>query len=171
MVEESCDDRLRIGQGIDIHKFTPERSLILGGCEIPYEYGLEGHSDADVVTHAVMDAILGALGEGDIGEIFPDSDPQYRGISSLKLLRHLGTEFLEQNFTIVNLDVTIIAERPRLVEYKEIMRENLACTLGINDDRVNIKATTTEGLGFIGKELGMAAQAVVLLKKFYREQE
>lgn len=158
-------DRLRIGQGVDFHKFTPESSLVLGGCEIPYEYGLEGHSDADIVTHAVMDALLGALGEGDIGGLFPDSDPEYRDVSSLKLLSQLRADFLEENFTIINLDVTIIAEKPRLNKYKKIMEENLACTLGINDDRVNIKATTTEGLGFIGEKQGMAAQAVVLLEK------
>ncbi len=167
--KERSRDRLRIGQGIDFHKFTPKSSLILGGCEIPHEYGLDGHSDADVLTHAIMDALLGALGEGDIGEIFPDSDPKYKGARSLNLLGHLRTEFLEGSFAILNLDVTIIAESPRINKYKEAMGKNLACTLGINNDRVNIKATTTEGMGFIGENQGMAAQAVVLLEKNFTQ--
>ncbi len=167
--KERNRDRLRIGQGIDFHRFIPESSLVLGGCEIPHEYGLDGHSDADVLTHAVMDAILGALGKGDIGEIFPDSDPEYKGVRSLNLLGHLRAEFLEGSFAIINLDITIIAESPRLNGYKEAMGKNLACTLGINNDRVNIKATTTEGLGFIGENQGMAAQAVVLLEKNFTQ--
>ncbi len=156
---------MRIGQGVDFHQLALGEKLILGGCVIPWEFGLVGHSDADVVTHAVMDALLGALGAGDIGEVFPDDDPAYKDISSLKLLRELKKEFWPADLKLGNLDVTIIAEKPRLKKYKANMQENLACTLGAKNDRVNIKATTTEGMGFLGEEKGIAAMAILLLVK------
>ncbi len=154
---------MRIGMGYDVHRLTEGRKLIMGGVEIPYEKGLLGHSDADVLLHAVMDALLGAAALGDIGKHFPDTDPAYRGISSLKLLSCVG-ELLEENcFFIENIDATIIAQAPKMRPHIDAMRENIAKTLGIDISQVNVKATTEEGLGFTGNGEGISAQAVCLL--------
>ncbi len=154
---------MRIGMGYDVHRLTEGRKLIMGGVEIPYEKGLLGHSDADVLLHAVMDALLGAAALGDIGKHFPDTDPAYRGISSLKLLSCVG-ELLEENcFFIENIDATIIAQAPKMRPHIDTMRENIAKTLGIDISQVNVKATTEEGLGFTGNGEGISAQAVCLL--------
>ena len=156
---------LRIGHGSDVHRLTEGRALILGGVEIPFERGLLGHSDADVLTHAVMDALSGAARLGDIGKLFPDTDPAYAGISSLKLLAEVGRLLKEQGYTVVNIDATLLAQRPKVAPYKPQMAENLAVALGIGAEQVNVKATTEEGLGFTGDGSGMAAHAVVLLEK------
>ena len=156
---------LRIGQGYDVHRTAPGRELILGGVRVPWERGLEGHSDADVLTHAVMDALLGAAKLGDIGELFPDSEEQYRGISSLTLLRRVGARLREHGWDVVNIDATLIAQAPKISPYKERMAENLAKCLGLPADRVNVKATTEERLGFTGDGSGMAAQAAALLER------
>ncbi len=155
---------LRIGHGYDVHRLTAERKLILGGVEIPYSYGLLGHSDADVLLHAVCDALLGALGAGDIGRHFPDSDPRFKGISSLKLLREVMALAAGQGYVIGNLDVTVIAQRPKLAPYIGSMVENLAAACRTDNSRVNVKATTTEELGFEGRGEGISAHAVVLLR-------
>ena len=155
---------MRIGHGYDVHKLVPDRALILGGVEIPHETGLLGHSDADVLTHAVMDALLGAAALGDIGKLFPDNDPQYKGISSLLLLARVGGRIAQKGYAIENIDVTMIAQRPKLAPHIPQMRENLAQVLGITLDQINIKATTEERLGFTGREEGMACHAVCLLK-------
>ncbi|MEE0691473.1 MAG: 2-C-methyl-D-erythritol 2,4-cyclodiphosphate synthase [Lachnospiraceae bacterium] len=155
---------MRIGMGYDVHRLVQDRKLILGGVEIPYEKGLLGHSDADVLLHAVMDALLGAAALGDIGKHFPDTDEKYKGISSIELLRHVGALLEEKCFVIENIDATVIAQRPKLQPYMEQMKENVAQTLGITSDRVNIKATTEEGLGFTGSGEGISAQAVCLLQ-------
>jgi len=157
------DVGLRIGWGYDVHRLAAERPLILGGVAIPHHQGLAGHSDADVLTHAVMDALLGASGLGDIGQHFPDSDDRYKDISSLVLLGKVRTLLSRQGFEIVNIDVTLLAEAPRIAAHKTAIGDNLARTLGIAPDRVNVKATTTEGLGPIGRKEGMAAQCVVLV--------
>lgn len=154
---------MRIGHGYDVHRLVEGRKLILGGQEIDHYYGLLGHSDADVLTHAVMDALLGAAGSWDIGHAFPDTDPAYEGISSLTLLERVMTMLDEKGFRVVNVDATILAQRPKLAPHIPAMRENLAHTIGISESRINIKATTEEGLGFTGKEEGIAAHAVVLL--------
>jgi len=156
---------LRIGHGYDVHRLTEGRALILGGVEISFEKGLLGHSDADVLTHAVMDALSGAARLGDIGKLFPDTDPAYAGISSLKLLAEVGRLLKEQGYTVVNIDATLLAQRPKVAPYKPQMAENLAAALGIGAEQVNVKATTEEGLGFTGDGSGMAAHAVVLLEK------
>lgn len=156
---------LRIGQGYDVHRLAENRPLILGGVEIPYARGLLGHSDADVLTHAVMDALLGASTLGDIGELFPDSDPAYAGISSLELLEDVGARLRENRFAVVNIDATLIAQAPKISSFKKRMAENLADALGIAADRVNVKATTEEHLGFTGDGSGMAAQAIALIEK------
>ncbi len=156
---------LRIGHGYDVHRLTTGRALILGGVQIPYALGLLGHSDADVLTHAVMDALLGAAGLGDIGRHFPDTDEQYRGISSLALLTHVKRLLAERGWRVGNIDATVIAQRPKLAPYLEEMRQNLAATLGMAADCVNIKATTEEGLGFSGRGEGIAAHAVALLER------
>ena len=156
---------LRIGHGYDVHRLTEGRPLILGGVEIPFEKGLLGHSDADVLTHAVMDALTGAARLGDIGKLFPDTDPAYAGISSLKLLREVGRLLEGKGYAVVNLDATLLAQRPKVAPYKPQMAENLASALGIEAEQVNVKATTEEGLGFTGDGSGMAAHAVVLLEK------
>ncbi len=154
---------MRIGMGYDVHKLVPERKLIMGGVEIPYEKGLLGHSDADVLLHAIMDALLGAAALGDIGKHFPDTDPAYQGISSVKLLRHVG-ELLEENrFLIENIDATIIAQAPKMRPHIDRMRANIAEALGIETEQVNVKATTEEGLGFTGSGEGISAQAICLL--------
>lgn len=155
----------RIGHGYDVHRLVPERSLILGGVHIPNELGLLGHSDADVLLHAVCDAILGALGQGDIGRHFPDSEESYRGISSLKLLAKVMDLVVGGGYRLGNLDVTVIAQRPHLAPYVPAMLENLAKGCRTERERINIKATTTEGLGFAGRGEGIAAAAVVLLEK------
>lgn len=155
---------MRIGMGYDVHRLTGDRKLILGGVEIPYEKGLLGHSDADVLLHAIMDALLGAAALGDIGKHFPDTDEKYKGISSIELLRHVGALLEEKCFVIGNIDATVIAQRPKLLPYMEQMKENVAQTLGIPSDCVNIKATTEEGLGFTGSGEGISAQAVCLLQ-------
>lgn len=156
---------MRIGHGYDVHRLTQDRRLILGGVEIPFEKGLLGHSDADVLTHAVMDALLGAAGLGDIGKHFPDTDPAYKGADSLKLLEHVITLLKTRGWQVGNVDVTVIAQRPKLAAYIPRMRDNLALRLGIEADCVNIKATTEEKLGFTGSGDGMAAHAVCLLNK------
>ncbi len=155
---------MRIGHGYDVHRLVPDRALILGGVEIAHETGLLGHSDADVLTHAVMDALLGAAALGDIGKLFPDNDPQYKGISSLLLLEQVKHAIARKGYAIENIDVTMIAQRPKLAPHIPQMRENLAQVLGIELDQINIKATTEERLGFSGREEGMACHSVCLLK-------
>ena len=155
---------MRIGQGYDVHRLVEGRDLILGGVKIPYEKGLLGHSDADVLVHAVMDALTGAARLGDIGKLFPDTDPAYAGISSLKLLSEVGRLLGEKGFAVVNIDATLLAQAPKVGPYKQTMAENMAAALGIEPDRINVKATTEEGLGFTGDGSGMAAHAVVLLE-------
>lgn len=155
---------MRVGMGYDVHRLEEDRVLILGGVKIPYEKGLLGHSDADVLIHAIMDALLGAAALGDIGKHFPDTDPAYKGISSIKLLRQVG-ELLESGLYIIsNIDATIIAQRPKMAPYIEQMRENIAGALHIEVSQVNVKATTEEGLGFTGTGEGISAQAVVCLE-------
>lgn len=154
---------VRIGHGYDVHRLTEGRKLILGGVEIPYELGLLGHSDADVLTHAVMDALLGAAGAGDIGQMFPDSDPAYAGADSIKLLRQVVISIKEKGFTVESVDGTIIAQRPKLAGHIPEMRARLAQCLEVPQNRVNVKATTEEGLGFSGAGEGIAAHAVCLL--------
>ena len=154
---------MRIGMGYDVHRLVEGRKLILGGVEIPYELGLLGHSDADVLLHAISDALLGAAALGDIGKHFPDTDPAYKGISSIKLLKHVG-ELLEENlFLIENIDATIIARAPKMRPYIDAMRQNIADALGIELSQVNVKATTEEGLGFTGSGEGISSQAICLL--------
>lgn len=154
---------MRIGMGYDVHKLVEDRDLILGGVKIPYELGLAGHSDADVLVHAIMDALLGAAALGDIGTHFPDTDPAYKGADSLKLLEHVGTLLAERNYYIQNIDATIIAQRPKMAPHILTMRENIASRLGISVDQVNVKATTEEGLGFTGEGKGISSQAICLL--------
>ena len=154
----------RLGQGVDIHRLVPGRKLVLGGVEIPWATGLAGHSDADVVCHALSNALLGAIGAGDIGEHFPDSDPQYRGVSSLGLLRVVMDMVKGRGYRVSNADVTILAQAPKLADYKAAMRRNLADALEVASSDVNVKATTGEKLGFVGREEGIRAEAVVLLE-------
>ena len=154
---------MRIGHGYDVHRLVAERKLILGGVDVPYSKGLLGHSDADVLLHAISDAILGAIGEGDIGKHFPDTDPAYKGASSIKLLRHVFLLADDKGYRIGNVDATIVAQRPKLAPFIQQMRENIAETLDCDPDRVNVKATTTEELGFAGRGEGIAAYAVALL--------
>ena len=154
---------MRIGMGYDVHKLVPDRKLIMGGVEIPYVKGLLGHSDADVLLHAIMDALLGAAALGDIGKHFPDTDPAYKGISSIKLLEHVGNLLEENCFLIENIDATIIAQAPKMRPHIDTMRQNIANALRIMVDQVNVKATTEEGLGFTGTGEGISAQAICLL--------
>ena len=154
---------MRIGMGYDVHRLTEGRKLIMGGVEIPYEKGLLGHSDADVLLHAIMDALLGAAALGDIGKHFPDTDPAYKGISSLKLLGEFGRLLEENFFFIENIDATIIAQAPKMRPHIDTMRENIANALGIAVEQVNVKATTEEGLGFTGSGEGISSQAICLL--------
>ncbi len=154
---------MRVGMGYDVHKLVEGRELILGGVKIPYEKGLLGHSDADVVVHAIMDALLGAAALGDIGKHFPDSDPAYAGISSIVLLKKVGVLLEEANYVVENIDATIIAQRPKLLPYMEEMAQNVAGALGLERSQVNIKATTEEGLGFTGAGQGISAQAICML--------
>ena len=156
---------LRIGHGYDVHRLTEGRKLILGGVEIPYEKGLLGHSDADVLTHAVMDALLGAAALGDIGKLFPDTDAAYAGISSILLLERVRERLTEAGWSVVNIDATVLAQAPKLAPHRERMRENLAHALCVEISRVSVKATTEEGLGFTGEGLGIAAHAVALLER------
>ncbi len=156
---------MRIGNGFDVHRFTEGRPLIIGGVEIPHTHGLLGHSDADVLLHAVKDAILGALALGDIGKHFPDSDPQYKGISSVKLLEHVWQLVEQRGYEMGNLDSVIIAEQPKMAPYIESMRRMIAEACQCDIDQINVKATTTETLGFTGRKEGIAAQAVVILSK------
>ena len=154
---------MRIGHGYDVHRLVEGRKLILGGVYIPWEKGLLGHSDADVLLHALMDALLGAAALGDIGKHFPDTDEQYRGADSMALLRHVCRILSEQGHTVGNVDCTILAQRPKLAPYIPQMRENIASALSVSVDRVSVKATTEEGLGFTGDGLGIAAHAVALI--------
>lgn len=154
---------IRIGQGYDVHRFTENRKLILGGVEIPYEMGLLGHSDADVLTHAVCDALLGAAALGDIGKHFPDSSAKFKDINSLILLQHVGNLLHTKDCKINNIDATIIAQAPKMAPYIQEMRKNIAETLDLDIDRVSIKATTEEGLGFTGRKEGIAAMAVAVI--------
>ena len=155
---------MRIGHGYDVHKLVKGRKLILGGVEVPFEKGLLGHSDADVLTHAVMDALLGAAGLGDIGRHFPDSDPAYAGADSLVLLDHVVALLGEKGWQVGNVDATILAQRPKLAPHIDQMRDNLARHMNVTAEQVNVKATTEEGLGFTGLGQGMAAHAVALLE-------
>ena len=157
------NSEFKIGQGYDVHKLVPERALVLGGVAIPCALGLLGHSDADVLTHAVMDALLGAAGRGDIGQHFPDTDEAFEGADSLDLLRHVCALLREDNWAIGNIDSTVVAQAPKLAAYLPAMRRNLAEACGISVGCINVKATTEEGLGFTGAGEGIAAQAVALL--------
>ena len=156
---------MRIGHGYDVHRLVEGRKLIMGGVEIPYEKGLLGHSDADVLLHAIADALLGALALGDIGKHFPDTDPAFKGADSLKLLEQVIRLIRENGYRVGNLDATIIAQRPKMAPHILTMRENIAQTCGVALDRINVKATTEEGLGFTGSGEGIAAHAVVLLTR------
>ena len=154
-----------IGQGYDVHKMVEGRKLIIGGVEIPYYKGLLGHSDADVLTHAIMDALLGACGFNDIGSHFPDNDDRFKGIDSLELLNHVRNLLYDSGFKVINIDSTIIAQKPKMAPYIERMKINISNVLGISLDDINIKATTEEGMGFTGREEGIASQAVCLIEK------
>lgn len=156
---------MRVGLGYDVHQLVEDRKLILGGVEIPFEKGLLGHSDADVLVHALMDAMLGAMGMGDIGQHFPDNDPAYKGADSMKLLEVCRDKIDEKGYGVYNLDVTICAQAPKMAPHLQNMRQNIAETLGIDMDMVNIKATTTEHLGFVGDGKGMSAYATCLLEE------
>ena len=154
---------MRIGMGYDVHKLVENRDLILGGVKIPYELGLLGHSDADVLLHAIMDSLLGAASLGDIGKHFPDTDSKYKGISSIELLKHVGNLLTKHNYKIGNIDATIIAQKPKMAPHIPKMRENIASALNISIDQINVKATTEEGLGFTGEGLGISSQSICLL--------
>lgn len=156
---------MRVGMGYDVHKLAENRKLIIGGVEIPHEKGLLGHSDADVLLHAIMDALLGAAALGDIGTHFPDTEERYKGISSISLLRHVGELLEEHLYVIGNIDATIIAQAPKMLPHIPKMRKNIANTLEIDEEQVNIKATTEEGLGFTGAKEGISAQAICLLEE------
>ena len=156
---------MRVGMGYDVHKLVEGRDLIMGGVNIPYEKGLLGHSDADVLLHAISDALLGAAALGDIGKHFPDTDPKYKGADSLKLLEHVGKLLDEKLYVIENIDATIIAQRPKMAPHIPQMRENIAKALGIDVDQVNVKATTEEGLGFTGTGEGISSQAICAIEK------
>ena len=156
---------LRIGHGYDVHRLVRGRPLVLGGVVIPWEQGLDGHSDADVLTHAVMDALLGAVAAGDIGKLFPDDDAAYRNISSMLLLRRVAAYLAQVSYQVVNIDATLIAQAPKVAPYREAMRQNMADALGVNVTQISIKATTEEHLGFTGSGEGMAAHAVALVEK------
>ena len=160
---------MRIGNGYDVHRLVEGRKLILGGVHIPFEKGLLGHSDADVLTHAIMDALLGAAGEGDIGRHFPDTDEKYKDADSLKLLEKVGEILQDKLYVIENIDAVLMAERPKIAPYIPEMRKKLSAALGIEEDRINIKATTEEGLGFVGLGEGMKAQAAALLNEVINE--
>ena len=165
--EREEKNMVRVGMGYDVHKLTEGRDLILGGVKIPWELGLLGHSDADVVVHAIMDALLGAAALRDIGRHFPDTDPQYKGISSILLLQKVGALLKEKGYQIVNIDATIIAQKPKMRPYIEEMEKNIATALHIDVSQVNVKATTEEGLGFTGTEQGISSQAICALTTIY----
>ena len=156
---------MRIGHGYDVHRLVPGRNLILGGVKIPYDLGLDGHSDADVLLHAVMDALLGAAALRDIGFHFPDTDPTYKGADSMELLRVVGQKIDEAGYTVGNIDVTMIAQKPKLKDFIPQMQENIAAAVNVSPDRVNVKATTEEKLGFTGTGEGMSCHAVCLLEE------
>ena len=156
---------MRVGMGYDVHKLTEGRKLILGGVDIPWEKGLLGHSDADVLIHAVMDALLGAAALGDIGKHFPDTDPAYKGISSIKLLVHVAGLLRENGYEVGNIDATVIAQKPKMAPHIPQMRKNMAEALGISESQINVKATTEEGLGFTGSGEGISSQAICLLNE------
>ncbi|MBL4936389.1 2-C-methyl-D-erythritol 2,4-cyclodiphosphate synthase [Clostridium sp. YIM B02515] len=155
---------MRIGMGYDVHKLAEGRKLILGGVDIPYKTGLLGHSDADVLLHAIMDSLLGASGLGDIGKHFPDTDEHFKGISSILLLKEVGNLINQKGYEIENIDSTIIAQKPKMAPHIPIMIKNISEALNISEDKINVKATTEEGLGFTGKEEGISAQSICLLK-------
>lgn len=155
---------MRVGIGYDVHKLTDGRKLILGGVEIPYEKGLLGHSDADVLVHAIMDALLGAAALGDIGSHFPDTDPAYKGISSILLLKHVGGLLEKHGYTVGNIDAVIIAQKPKMAPHISVMRQNIAEALSVLPECISIKATTEEGLGFTGRGEGIASQAICLIQ-------
>ncbi|MGN0485752.1 MAG: 2-C-methyl-D-erythritol 2,4-cyclodiphosphate synthase [Acutalibacteraceae bacterium] len=157
---------MRIGHGYDVHRLVENRKLILGGVEIPFEKGLDGHSDADVLLHAISDALLGAAALGDIGKFFPDNDPAYEGADSLVLLRKVCGKLSDEGYTIINIDATVLAQRPKLRPFIDLMRENIAAACGIEADAVSVKATTEEGLGFSGRGEGIAAHSVCLIEKY-----
>ena len=156
---------MRIGSGYDVHAFAEDRKLILGGVEVPHNRGLAGHSDADVLVHAICDALLGAAALGDIGKHFPDTDPKYKGISSILLLRHVAGLLNEKGYRIGNIDATLVLQKPKVAPYIDQMRQNMAEAAGVELDRMSVKATTTEKLGFAGREEGVAAYAVALLEE------
>lgn len=156
---------MRVGFGYDVHPFVEKRPLFLGGIQVPYLFGLQGHSDADVLLHAICDALLGAVAEGDIGRHFPDTDPQYRDIRSTILLKRVMTKVKEKGFRVINIDATIVAEKPKLSEFIPRMVKEIEGVLEIEPGRINVKATTSEGLGFIGREEGIAVYAVALLEE------
>ncbi|WP_139903581.1 2-C-methyl-D-erythritol 2,4-cyclodiphosphate synthase [Clostridium thermarum] len=156
---------MRIGMGYDVHRLVEDRKLIIGGVDIPYEKGLLGHSDADVLLHAVMDSLLGAAALGDIGKHFPDTDVKYKGASSLLLLKDVGELLKDKGYSVVNIDATIIAQKPKMAPHIPSMRQNIAETLGLDIDRISIKATTEEGLGFTGSGEGISAQSICLIEK------
>jgi len=156
---------LRVGVGYDVHAFAEGRALVLGGVEVPHSLGLAGHSDADVLVHALMDAILGAMRKGDIGRLFPDTDPAFAGISSLELLTRVRSTMTESGFRLIDADTVLVLEHPRIAPYRHEMRARIAEALGVELERVGVKATTTEGLGFEGRGEGVGAQAVVLLER------
>lgn len=156
---------LRIGHGYDVHRLVEGRALILGGVNIPWEHGLAGHSDADVLTHAVMDALLGAVAAGDIGKLFPDNDAAFHNISSMLLLKRVGEYLRQEGYTVVNIDATLIAQAPKVSPYRDAMRQNIAAVLGVDVSQISVKATTEEHLGFTGTGEGMAAHAVALVEK------
>lgn len=158
---------MRVGMGYDVHKLVEGRDLILGGVKIPHTLGLLGHSDADVLLHAIMDALLGAAALGDIGKHFPDTDPQYKGISSIRLLEHVRDLISEKGYMVENIDATIIAQKPKMRPYIEQMEQNIADALGIDVSQINVKATTEEGLGFTGTEEGISSQAICALTSLY----
>ncbi|WP_138207092.1 2-C-methyl-D-erythritol 2,4-cyclodiphosphate synthase [Haloimpatiens lingqiaonensis] len=155
---------MRIGMGYDVHKLVPNRKLILGGVDIPHEKGLLGHSDADVLLHAIMDSVLGAAALGDIGKHFPDTDNSFKDISSILLLQKVGELIKNNGYTIVNIDATIIAQKPKIAPHIENMRKNIANALNIHVDQINVKATTEEGLGFTGSEQGISSQSICLIQ-------
>lgn len=158
---------MRVGMGYDVHKLVEGRDLIIGGVKIPHTLGLLGHSDADVLLHAIMDALLGAAALGDIGKHFPDTDPQYKGISSVKLLEHVAKLIAEKGYVVENIDATIIAQKPKMRPYIAEMEQNIAKALGIDESQINVKATTEEGLGFTGTGQGISSQAICALTTIY----
>lgn len=158
---------MRVGMGYDVHKLVEGRDLIIGGVKIPHTLGLLGHSDADVLLHAIMDALLGAAALGDIGKHFPDTDPQYKGICSVKLLEHVAKLIAEKGYVVENIDATIIAQKPKMRPYITEMEQNIAKALGIDESQINVKATTEEGLGFTGTEQGISSQAICALTTIY----